>query len=440
MNATMRRTLLAPTAVSAEVAPVLDDADSELALDLYRNPIPNEANVVHVLGTDPALKDCLRFNEFTQVTEVVVELPGYADGQSIQAAPKVPTMARELTDADIKALTVYIQKRHIPRVGREKVANALDVFARKKSCNPLQDYLSNVEWDGTPRIDKWLQSYMGAAEGGQPDSYLRAVGAKFLVSAIARAFSPGCKVDHALVLEGAQGIGKSTALRVLAGEEYFSDSLPSDLGDKDSRAHLKGKWLIELPELTQFRKAEIETIKAYISRQKDQYRPAYGRQEVAIPRTCVFAGTTNDETYLVDHTGNRRWWTVRCGNRIDLDGLRRDRDQLWAEAVHRYRAGGAYCWHLSPQEEALQSQEAKQRVAVDTWTPDVQAALERLSDDNLGIATEGLSPTELLKAMGWYDANRSNVDAPRMGRVMQDLGWVRRPKRHRTRGQVYLPP
>ena len=220
-----------------------------------------------------------------------------------------------------------------------------------------------------------------------------------MISAVARALNPGCQVDSMLVLEGPQGAGKSSAARILFGSAYFSDSLPA-VNTKDASDHLRGKWGIEIPELSAMNKSDVESIKAFVSRRVERYRRAYDRAETTFQRRCVFIGTTNQDNYLRDETGNRRFWPVRVG-KIDLPALERDRDMLWAEAVYWYRQG--FKWHmprkLMPVVEAAQ----KSRVKVDMW------------QDELGRKLEGETDVSLHEA-----ALELKLDRTRMGTAEQN--------------------
>jgi predicted P-loop ATPase len=229
-----------------------------------------------------------------------------------------------------------------------------------------------------------------------------------------------------------QGIGKSTGLRVLASDEYFSDSLPADLSHKDARDHLRGKWIIELSELSQLKRAEIETVKSFLSRRYEQYRPSYGRNEIKFPRQCVFAGSTNSSEYLVDTTGNRRFWVVACGGTVDLAALEQDRDQLWAEAVSRYLKGEP--WHLTGTLANVAAEEANLRLIHDPWTPDVLEALGELQQTEV-------SPGEIMRHLPVSAEARNERNAMRVGKILLELGWSRG-KRHKTRGQLFVgqPP
>ncbi len=236
-----------------------------------------------------------------------------------------------------------------------------------------------------------------------------------MISAVARALRPGCKVDTMLVLEGDQGAGKSSAARTLAGVEYFSDNLPT-MGTKDASDHVRGKWIIEVGELSAMQKSEIETTKAFISRQDEKFRPAYNRKEITYPRRCVFIGTTNPRAYLRDETGNRRFWPVQVG-KINLAALQRDRDLLWAEAVYWYKAGVK--WYLSAEEEAMAKEVQSDRVSGDIWQEQLSIALEGITE---------ISLTEAAKELFLDTAKVSRADQNRITASLKSLGFVREGK------------
>lgn len=381
--------------------------------------IADEENVLRILMRDPNLQGIVRFDEFSSELVLTRPISDEVIGERGTPGP--------WTDADTVTLQTYIQRGIIPRIARDKIEAVVAMYARKYCAfHPVRSYLQSLEWDGVKRLDTWLREYMGATE--QPAEYISAVGSRFLISAVARIMEPGCQADSAMVLEGAQGIYKSTALRILAGDEYFSDSLPADLSHKDARDHLRGKWIVELSELAQFKRGEIETIKAFISRRYEQYRPSYGRHEIKFPRQCVFAGTTNADEYLVDQTGNRRFWVVAC-SRVDPDALTRDRNQLWAEAYARYRAGER--WHLTGELADIAAAEAQARVSHDPWTGHIAEIL----DSRLPPINE-CTPGEVMNLMNLSEGERHKANAARVAQILRDLGW-KKGRRDRTRGQTY---
>src|SRR5581483_7104435 len=191
---------------------------------------------------------------------------------------------------------------------------AVQTAARDRPIHPVKAYLHALLWDGVQRVDTWLSAYLGAED----TEYARAVGSRWLISAVARIYRPGVKADCCLILEGPQGIKKSTALRTLAGE-YFTDEL-ADLGSKDAALQIRGVWIVEISELDSLARSEIASIKAFMSRTADRFRPPFGKRVVECPRQCVFAGTVNHTEYLRDETGARRFWPVLCGT-IDIEAL-----------------------------------------------------------------------------------------------------------------------
>jgi hypothetical protein len=277
----------------------------------------NVGNVLLALEQEPEITNAFGFDEMLR-TEVLLRPLFQAD----------PTfISRPLTDADVCAVQAWLQWFGFRRVGKDAVHEAINKHARDHAFHPVREYLDGLKWDGKGRLGTWLSHYLGVEQ----NEYVEQVGTMFLIAMVARICRPGCKLDYMLVLEGDQGTLKSSACAVLAGK-YFSDQLP-DITSKEAFQHLRGKWLVEVAELRAYRRAAIDHFKEFLVRDTERYRPPWGRKEVHEPRQCVFIGTTNKQLYLRDETGNRRFWPVKCGD-IKIDALRRDRDQLFAEAVH----------------------------------------------------------------------------------------------------------
>jgi predicted P-loop ATPase len=303
-------------------------------LKLWDNgePKPIQFNVTVALREDPAWRGVIGLNEFTGNVELLRH-PPWPNAHWRQV--------RDWTDDDTLKATEWVQGVDIC-APKSIVDDAVNSVANENRFHPVRESLDGLEWDRKPRLDAWLSDYCRVADS----SYVRAVGSRFLISAVARVYSPGCKVDCALILEGEQGIGKSTALRALF-DPWFTDEI-ADLGSKDASMQLRGVWGVELAELDAMRRAEVPRLKAFVTRTDDRYRPPYGRHVVDVPRQCVFCGTVNDSEYLRDPTGGRRFWPVKCLGKLDVPGLYQVREQLWAEAVARYRASEP--WHLHEDE------------------------------------------------------------------------------------------
>ena len=280
------------------------------------------ANAIALLRKSPEWDGVLGYNEF-----------------SLYVASRKPApwqkAAGNWTDFDDSRTTEWFAWNDV-HVRTQVTAEAVHTVAKEHPFHPVRDYLNSVIWDGEPRIDQWLSHYLGCED----TPFARAIGQRWLISAVARIFRPGCQADYVLLLEGPQGIRKSTALQTLAGDDWFTDHI-SDLGSKDSRIELHGKWIVEFSELATVRRGELDKVKAFLTARIDHFRMPYGRRGEAIPRSCVFAGTVNDQTPFTDPTGNRRFWPVRCGA-VDIDALLHDRDLLWAEAYDRFKAGQAW--------------------------------------------------------------------------------------------------
>jgi predicted P-loop ATPase len=239
------------------------------------------------------------------------------------------------------------------------VSTELMHVALETLVDPLADYLKSVKRDGESRLDTFLTNYLGVLD----DPPTRRISRRWLISCVARALKPGAKVDTVLVLVGKQGSMKSTSLGILAGE-FFSDTA-IDMGSKDGRSAASNHWIIELSELTSLRRADDETTKAFLSAAVDSYRPPYAKIEVTRPRRCVFVGSTNQEEFLRDITGNRRYWPVLIGT-IDTEALLRDRDAIWAEAVEAFLKGER--WWLDSKETDEQEQRNAEHMQTSHWS------------------------------------------------------------------------
>ena len=301
--------------------------------------------------------------------------------------------------------------------GLDACAVALNSAARVHAYHPVRQYLDGLQWDGVERLTGWLTTYHGGAETPVP------IGRWWAISAVARAYRPGCQVDHVLVLQGNQGCGKSTALRILGGE-WYTDSLDS-LNDKDSYQSLLGKWIVEIAELDAFRGKASTNIKSFISKVMDSYRPSYGRCQVNRPRQCVFAGTTNEHEYLQDASGARRFWPVAVGP-LDYEGLRMDRDQLWAEAVSAFNAEERW-WPRGQEEAEALACETESRFAVDPW--------EELLEEWLIGQMCDVSMGQCLKQLEVETGHQRQYDTKRVGAVLRRLGWR---KARTSKGRLWV--
>jgi hypothetical protein len=323
------------------------------------------------------------------------------------------TTARTIDDATVDRLWLRIDERYHFRPSFEFFEKVLRDEARKTAFHPVRDYLDALEWDGAPRVDRWLETYCGAADS----EYTRAVGALVLVAAVRRVRQPGCKFDELLVLESdRQGLGKSSALRALCPlDSWFSDDLPLSVDAKQTIERTSGKWIVEAAELAGLHKSQVEQLKAMLSRQVDgPARMAYARLAVEAPRQFIMIGTTNSYRYLKDGH-NRRFWPVRV-ERFDLAKLAKDRNQLWAEAARREADGESI--RLAPSLYPLAELQQERRRAVDPWESSLDERLAR-SDKHR------LTNDDVWTLLGIVVKDRDERANTRVLAVMQRLGFRR---------------
>lgn len=331
----------------------------------FGQPIPNVDNIVRFLGASKRYKNNLWWDDFKKRIH-------FQNGSKIV----------EWSDRNDLDLTVTLQRHwQMTTVSDGTVNKAIRQFAVKNIRNSVIEWFEGLEWDGIPRINNYLEIYLGA----QPSDYAKFASKNFFISMVARAYTPGCKVDNMIILEGDQGAKKSTANSVLVGDDLFCE-VSESIDSKDFLLSLQGKLLVEIAELDAFSKSEMTRVKQVITCRVDRYRVPYGRSTEDNPRTCVFVGTTNEESYLNDPTGARRFWPVKIGM-IDLDMIKADREQLFGEAVHRYKQDES--WWEMPQQEALDQQEER-RVA-DDWEEIVaNYAVGKMEVTTIEIATNAL--------------------------------------------------
>lgn len=325
----------------------------------------------------------------------------------------------ELSDAHARALREFIIAEYRFDPGIENVKEAAERACEENQFDPIIDYLDALRWDGVPRVDRWLTTYMGA-----PDTALnRAGGRVFLIAMARRARQPGCKFDLIPVLEGVEGTGKSSALRILAGgADNFSDQTILGCDDRMQQELTKGRWLCEISDLAGMSKADIEKTKAFVTRQVDQARPAYGRFVVSQPRRCVFAATTNSKDYLRSQTGNRRFLPVETGH-VDTAALARDRDQLMAEAAVLEKRGEPIALPEHLWGAAAVEQEARRET--DPWEDLLARHKAEVRIQHASAGLEERSSSKYL-FMGVLRLDESRINTPaakRLATCMRKLGW-----------------
>ena len=343
----------------------IEDDDWQLSLELNKNGSVKDTptNILIIMRNDPRLKG-IAYNQMTHLIDVNGELPWE------QVKPG-------WNDTDHAHLKMYFD-RHYGIWSPTKVKDALLSAASERVFHPIRDYLDSLPvWDGTERVDRLLIDYLGAED----NSYTRAVMRKTLVAAVARIYEPGTKFDYILVLNGPQGIGKSTFFAKLGGK-WFSDSLTvSDMRDKSGAEKLQGYWILELGELAGLRKMDVETVKSFITRTDDKFRQSYGINVENHPRQCVIVGSTNSTSgFLRDVTGNRRFWPVRVSGGTKKVWEMTEIDQIWAEALAKYRGGEQLI--LTGEVEQIAYEEQRDAMELDDREGIINDYLETLLPEN----------------------------------------------------------
>lgn len=322
--------------------PPKDWVASQLELKADGSISPTLTNVATILTNDPRFFQKIAYNEFSQQVVLTADIKSKSKTiPDVICTDKRRGMPwSDLYDITIRAVIEGENGRRKPGYGfavqDRNIVGGVTLAGRNNSFHPIKEYLEDLHgtWDQTDRIGTFLHDYVGAEQSDYTAEAFR----KMLLASIARVDRPGCKFDYAIILEGKQGIGKSTLIKIIYGEDYFGE-IDADLQNRREIAEqIAGKWCLELPELSSLHKADHNAAKAFMRRQDDDVRMAYGRSVTRLPRQCVFWGTTNDTKYLRDPTGNRTWWPVKCeASMIDFAAVMRVRNQIWAQAYDEYQ-------------------------------------------------------------------------------------------------------
>lgn len=340
-----------------------EDWKAELRIDKRGQIVPTMYNYDLIIAHDPGLAGAFRYNAFEDRTEILRDLPWRKVGTD-----------REWTSADDAGLLSHFSTHYNNLAGKQGILDSFELAKARCQYHPVRDYLDALPaWDGVERLDSLLIDYLGAED----NELTKAMTRKQFVAAVARIYRPGVKYDYVLTLVGVEALGKSSLIRIMGGD-WFSDSLGTIEG-KEGMEAIRGSWLIECSELTNYKRSTSETYKAFISKQSDKFRPAYARRAVNLRRQCVFFATTNEATFLKGDTGNRRFWPVEVGLKPHLDVnecLPAVREQLWAEAVHRYKQGEKLYLSGALEAEARKRQQGHNEIQDDSRPEMIRAFLD----------------------------------------------------------------
>ena len=379
-------------------------------------------------GSSEVLKSLL--NAITICENLINGLIGFnAFRQRIEA--RIPAPWRKSPgawgDYDTAELAAIISSRYFPDFSIDKLLTAIMVVARRNEFNPAQDRLRalTAQWDGVSRLTTWLADYLNAELTPTNREYLAEIGAAWLKGVVARVLFPGCKRDDVLVMRSPQGYLKSTAAQAIADSimpDAFTDCI-GNIDSKDAKADIRGVIIAELGELAALSKSSIEGIKAFVATRSDHFRESYGKLASDYPRTVSFIGTTNDDRFLKDPTGNRRWWPITITAPIDIPRLEAALPQLMGEAASRVLAGDA--WHVKD-ERALQQAETIRSDCFDhdVWTEAALRAAEHMADSD-GYATVA----GILEKMQVQTHMQTTSAQIRVGGILRVAGWTSKRRR-----------
>jgi putative DNA primase/helicase len=318
---------------------------------------------------------------------------------------------RDYKDTDDTRIALWVSRSYDLEYGEAAVSSTVQLIGEENKRNPLLEWLDSIEWDGVNRLNSWVVE----ATDCEDNELNRKMGEKWLIQAIARAYEPGCKADCVLIFAGAQGAGKSTLFRTLATDEYFADT-PLDIGSANSYSQIARAWIYEVAELDSVRRSANSATKAFLSAQEDNFRPAYGRHAITIKRHVVFAGTTNESQFINDMTGSRRYWPIKV-DAVNLNWVRENRDQLWAEAILAYKNGET--WYLDKKLDKVRHDSSKIYRQDDPWLEPISSFLML----NRGYVTMTMVMEDGLK----IERGRMNRrDEMRISEILRELDYEKK--------------
>lgn len=352
-------------------------------------PKPTLGNAIVFLTHEASYAGAFRWNEMAGACELAGE---------------------EVSDPNITIIRAHLERQYGVAFQETDIHRAVELVSHGHAYHPVRAYLQGLQWDAEVRIPWLLKEVLHAEVTPLHEIYLR----RFLVSAVARAMKPGCKVDTVLILHGGQGAGKSTFFRVL-GDPWFSDT-EMDLGNKDAYLALGRSWIIEWGELNTLTRASQERVKGFLSASEDIFRQPYGRTMTRRPRSSVIVGSTNKDEILHDETGSRRFWVLPVGGKVDITKLRTARDQIWAEARTLYESSEP--WWLTEEEDAERAVLADNYEAADVWT----AAVVRWAR---GKGSAPITTANVLDgALDIKASMQSRKEEMRIAGILRKSGWV----------------
>ncbi len=388
------------------------DADIDWAQSKQGAPTRCFKNLLNwMMSTEAGLRGIIGYNEFSMQAEFTGTAPWH--GGKLPSHPAV-------SDNDLKQLKAHLAVKHGFEKSVSEIEEAVVVTAKRNAFHPVRDYLRGLEWDGVPRIETWLRDYLGTEDS----PYSRALSRKVLCGAVTRIFFPGVKFDHVLVLEGAQDLGKSSVCSILSGK--WGGDFTINPHDKDTVQLLQGRWIVELAELEVGNRVDTDALKAFVTRQSDRIRLAYGRLPMEFPRQSIFIASKNpeaDNSYLKDATGNRRWWPIMCapkGGQVDFKAFQDVRDQLWAEATEWVRNRREALFMDTPELKDIAAREVAKRHAPHPWTDRLGSWIQDLPEPRNFLTTREI----FVDAMGGIDKQLGRREALSIAQALRILGWT----------------